>query len=177
MHRGFCTRVLHITYSTCSNDVVLSICCADAFRDGRVLVAITQFDNTYQVPLGETRVTEDKACTTMHKIIQDVTGQAISKTDVVPISGRWALSSKMLSGIIEYPFMKEFEERKQQVITLINNYPEVMHNLTCGQDEHLSIHNMEPFNIAKILEDASRIAELTKRYDSCLSISYYTQGS
>ena len=131
-----------------------------------MLVGITQFDNNYHIPIGEERITEEGACKKMCKIIEVATGQPIPrlKSVILPISGIWALSSAMLRGIEQHLFPKEFSQRKDEVVRHLNNNPEVMQSLSAGQDENVSLMDMEPSKLAMTLHDASHIEEFTKRY-------------
>ena len=139
---------------------------ADAFRDGRVLIGITQFDNNYHVSFEEERITEEYARQRMCTIIEAATRQQMSQIEnvVLTISGMWALCSIRVQGVDEDQFPREFNQRKDVMLSYLNNSQEVMENLTGGQDENVPLSRIEPLKLASMLHNASHIEEFTRRY-------------
>lgn len=139
---------------------------AGAFKDGRVLVGITHFDESYQIRPGEDSITEADICTKMCMIVANATKQPILEPEgvILPVSGLWALYSNRLYGISEHRFPVEFKQRKGCVIGCLNNCPQVAESFSDGENEITSWNIVEATKLAVVLRKASRIDKFIERY-------------
>ena len=138
--------------------------------NGRILFAVTKFDNYYTGSDEE----ELSAVDTQEHVRKGLLelGFHVSLESIVPISGKWALRARQLL------------DDSQQSIDLLKDARRCLtycnEKEARGEDEsidcHEQVHRMEPRKVATELQEASQILELEKRFVSYFC-TYFSQTS
>jgi GTPase SAR1 family protein len=162
--RGSAAYILLISYHQLSNSGDLSI--LDQLKlldravssDRRLIIAVTQHDISY-TQSSDAEMSPSETIQFVSEIFKGLCHHDITEDQIIPVSGKWALTARMLK---KDPSNDTYLKEARRALT---DYREFQ---ACGQDHRSSslsdVQQMDAKAIADALEEASNIAALEFRY-------------
>lgn len=145
-----------------------------AFTDGRLTISVTKFDDNYEKHTkqnqtrrtrhkGEKIVTADDAISKVIKDVKDSTNMEISRSTVVPLSGKWALTCSMLKNCQIQDPDNQHDLLHSDALQALKLYPHLSLSGGEGQLHDQILEGSSEASIISMLEDASGITALKER--------------
>ena len=134
---------------------------AGVFEDRRLIIAVAQFDRTIQLDDTNEEITVEDVREKVHQLVSEACPDVtISCDDVLPLSGLWAYSARML---MSHPNGPEHSKYRRNAESYLRQYQSLPGGQ--GESQSSSLTSRNDDELVEQLLDVSRFASLEARYD------------
>ncbi len=130
------------------------------------MVVVTHFDVYYTALADHDQISPEEIKRIVCRTIKEATGENFPEEMVIPICSTWANTARKLK------FKPDDTKLQEDARVTLDDYDDDPR----GQGQTVDIESLQPWDLAKKLEDASGILALEKRYAN-VSVYMYIHSS